>query len=69
MASEIIYKLRAIIRQRGLKQRVVAERAGMTDKELSDLLRGRRTFRAEYIAPICKALDITPNDLLNFKGE
>jgi len=56
-------RVSSIIKRKGYKQGAIAERAGFTAKEFSDLLCGRKTFKSEYVCPICKALGITPNEL------
>lgn len=66
MEKTIVTRLNELIRSKGYKQYVVAEKAGFTSKELSDLLNGRKTFKAEYVRPLCKALCITPNELFGF---
>lgn len=52
-----------IIGERGLKQGAVAERAGMSNQMLSDMLNGRRLIKARDVLALAKALDVTPNDL------
>lgn len=56
-------RVNSIIKEKGYKQCAIAERAGFSAREFSDLLHGRKTFKSEYINPICKALGITPNEL------
>ena len=55
-----------IIRESGIKQKVIAERAGWDDKRFSALLTGRITFKAEYLPAICMALNKTPDEILKF---
>ena len=52
-----------IIKEAGLKQMVVAERAGYTQQEFSDMLNGRKLIKACDIPRIAKALGKEPNDL------
>lgn len=59
----IIGNLRTIIENKCLKMNYVAQKAGFTPQEFSNLLCGRNTFKADYVEPICKALEVTPNDL------
>ena len=66
--NEIIESVRNAIEAKGLKQCVVAERAGFTPQEFSNILCGRKTFRTEYVAPVCNALGITPNELFGITG-
>ena len=55
--------VKAIIKQKGLKQKTVAHEAGFTEQQFSDLLNGRKIFTAEHILPITKALKVSPNEL------
>lgn len=55
--------LRSIIKEKEVTQAYVAEQAGMTPKQLSDLLNGEMVFDVYYVTPICNALEITPNKL------
>ena len=40
--EKLIYTIRRIINSKGLKQKAVAERMGITDKKLSEMLNGRK---------------------------
>lgn len=55
-----------IIKEKGFKQCAIAEKAGFTAREFNDILHHRKTFKADYIRSVCKALDITPNELYAF---
>lgn len=55
--------IRRIIENKGYKQKFIAEKAGFTEQQFSDLLSGRKSFSVTYVMPICKALDVNPNDL------
>jgi len=57
-----------IIEEKGMKKKVVARRAGITDQKLSDMLAGRAVIRAEIIPNICHALDVEPNALYHQTG-
>ena len=63
MNATIPVAVARIIEERGLKQRAVAKRAGMSDQTLSDMLNGRRLIKAKDILALAHALDVTPNDL------
>lgn len=52
-----------IVMERGLKQGVVAERAGFSPKEFSDMLNGRRIIKVSDILKIATVLGVTPNEL------
>lgn len=53
--SEIVMK--------GMVQKAVAEKAGFTEQQLSDMLCGRKVIKAEYLPPIAAALGVGINDL------
>ena len=57
-------KLLAIRKQAGLTQNEVAELAGLSDRTYADIERGTVNMRIETILRICKALRITPDDIL-----
>ena len=58
--------VKEIIKTKGLKQYYVAELAGIPPKMFSDMLNGRKLVTDNDIVNICKALDITPNELFGF---
>lgn len=53
--------IRVIIAEKGLKQKRVAERAGFTPQEMSLMLHGRKTIKADYIPEIARALEVDAN--------
>lgn len=55
-----------IIDERHLKQASIAVAAGYTTRAFNDLLKGRKKFTAEDVVPICKVLEITPNELFGY---
>ena len=59
--------VKKIIESRGLKQSYIAEKVGLNPKTFNALLNGRKTFDVSSVVPICRALDITPNQLLGFE--
>lgn len=50
--------IRNSIESKGLYQKYVAERAGFTEQQFSDMLNGRKVIRAEYIPGIANAIGI-----------
>lgn len=54
-----------LIDERGMKQKAVAERSGMTEQQLTAILNGRKLLTPIDIAAIAKALDVEPNDLFD----
>lgn len=66
--SIVANRVKEIISKKGLKQTSVAEKAGFTPQEFSDMLNGRRLMRAIDIASIINALavvGVTANDLFS----
>lgn len=60
----VINNIKQIISMKGLKQKAVAEKAGFTAQEFSNILNERRKLiRVEHIVPIAVALGVEPNDL------
>ncbi len=59
----VIDNVKTLIRAKGLKQKFVAEKMGISPQEFSNILTGRKKFETEHFVPICNALNITANDL------
>ncbi|MCH5267335.1 MAG: helix-turn-helix transcriptional regulator [Lachnospiraceae bacterium] len=57
-------KLLTIRKKTGMTQSEVAEAAGLSDRTYADIERGSVNMRIETILRICKALQITPDDIL-----
>lgn len=60
-----------LIKEKGLKQVYVAERAGFAPQELSDMLNGRRLIKSCDIPRLALALGVEINDIYEAgkKGE
>lgn len=61
--SPVPYRVLELINKQGLKQKVIAERVGMSVQQFNDVLNGRRLLKVSEIPPIASALHVTPNDL------
>lgn len=61
--DDVINNIKLIIEQKGMKQGVVAERAGFTQPEFSNIMRGRKLLRVEHLAKVSNALGVEINDL------
>lgn len=62
--EDIVSNIKRIISEKGMKQGVVAERAGFSQSEFSNILNGRRKLlRVEHILPIAEALKVDVNTL------
>lgn len=57
-----------IIKERGMRQAFVAEKAGFKNYQFYELMNGRRIIRAVDIAAIAEALNVTPNELFGIKA-
>ena len=57
-------KLLEIRKRAGLTQMEVAEAAGLSNRTYADIERGTVNMRTETILQICRALQITPNEIL-----
>ena len=61
--SPVAENIERIIKERGLKQVYVAERAGMSSQALCDILKGRRLIRIGEVPSLAYALGVEPNEL------
>ena len=61
--SQVALNVKRIIEQKGLKQKSVAERIGLSENQMSALLNGRKIIDSEIITSLCSALNSDPNEL------
>ena len=47
----------------GIKQRVIAKRAGFSSQQLTDMIKWRRLIKISDIPKLANALNVSPNDL------
>ncbi len=66
--STIIANTEAIIKDRGFKKKYVAEKAGYSKQQFSNLLNGRKVFKVDDVLRIANALEVTPNELFGFRS-
>lgn len=59
MTGSVAAGIEAIIREKGFIQGVVAEKAGFSDQQFCDMLKGRKIIRADYMVPIAKAMGVS----------
>ena len=62
---EINERIALHIRNTGIKQKIIAEKAGYSEKQLSAMLRGNRKLWADDYERLCIALGKEPNDFMN----
>lgn len=68
--EDIVDNIKRTISEKGMKQGVVAERAGFSQSEFSNILNERRKLlRVEHILPIAKALGVPLNDLFRVRSK
>ncbi len=63
--QKTIDNIRRLIRTKGLKQTFVAEQAGFTDQQLTDILNNRRLLRVEHLEPLARVLGVTIETLIS----
>lgn len=61
--NKIGNKLHFYRKQAGMTQSEVAEMAGLCDRTYADIERGTVNMRMETVLRICRALQITPDDI------
>ncbi len=61
--QETIYSIMA---NKKMKQSLVAQAAGYDPKTFNAMLRKRKVIKPEDILRICKALEVSPNDLFGW---
>ena len=63
MKNFVVIGIQTIMAQKGLIQKYVAERAGLTEQQFSDMLNGRKIIRVEHLPLIARALDVDVRDI------
>ena len=64
----LIFNIGRIIKDKGLKQCAVAEKAGFSPRLFSSMLNERKFILAEYIPNIATALGVEVNELYRKEG-
>ena len=57
---KVYEKVRAYIEHNGLKQKVVAEKAGISSTTFNAIMNGKRTLYADDLRAVCLALNVSP---------
>lgn len=65
---KVYEKVRAYLDQHGLKQKVVAEKAGIPKTTFNAIMNGKRTMYADDLKAICLALNISPEIFIDYQG-
>lgn len=64
---KVYEKIRMYIDEQGIKQVIVAEKAGMSKNIFNDILTGERTMYADDLRAICLALNVSPEMFIEIK--
>ncbi|MDD3881928.1 MAG: helix-turn-helix transcriptional regulator [Eubacteriales bacterium] len=59
-------RVSAAIEKSGIKQKVIAERIGVSEQALCSMLAGRRKISADEFFNICLVLNTEPNEMYGF---
>ena len=62
-------KVRAYIDDNGLKQVVVAQKAGIPKVTFNAIMNGKRTLYADDLRMICLALNVSPEIFIDVQGK
>lgn len=63
----VYQKVRAYLEDNGLKQKAVAEKAGISNSTFNAILNGKRTLYADDLRAICLALGVSPEIFIEGK--
>ena len=66
--GQISENIQSIIKERRLKGNEVARKLGISGKQFSDMLNGRKLIRVIDILSIANALGVTPNDVFGIRS-
>ena len=66
--SVLVDNINRIIREKGLKQKFVAEKIGVSETTLSNYLAERSGIKADIVPDFCRALEVEPNELYRGKA-
>ena len=67
VSGDIRDNLKAVIRNKGYKQTIVAKKSNMSASMLSQVLNKERKLEANELFSICKAIEMTPMELKDYK--
>lgn len=67
--EEIIHNIQRHIEQQGMKQCVVAQRAGFTPQAFNNILSNRKLLRVEHLPSIAHALGVEVGELFYPQSE
>lgn len=64
---KVYEKVRAYLSDNGLKQKAVAQKAGIPNTTFNAILNGKRTLYADDLRAICFALNVSPEVFIEVK--
>ena len=64
---DIADRIYQMLDERHLNQAAIARAIGLTPQVFNGMLKRRRPFRVQYIAPLCEALNCEPNELFGYE--
>lgn len=67
--SDVAVNVKKILKEKGLIQKSVAQRAGFPENQFCAMLNGRKLILANYLPAIARALGVTPNELFNIHDD
>ena len=56
-------RLKLYIDRSGLKQKVIAEKSGFSENQMSQMLNDKRSISADELEIICNAMGTSPNEI------
>lgn len=59
----VVRNIERIIREKGFLKKGVAKRAGLTEQQFCDMLKGRKVIKAEHVPGLSMALEVQPSEL------
>jgi transcriptional regulator with XRE-family HTH domain len=65
----VYQKVRAYLEEQGIKQKIVAEKIGMSVATFNAIMTGNRTMYADDLRAICYALNVAPETFIDFEPE
>lgn len=63
----VFQKITKYLKEQGIKQKVVAEKAGFSEQQFSAMMNGNRKILGDDIAVICRVLGKEPNDFIDVR--
>ncbi|MBO7732650.1 MAG: helix-turn-helix transcriptional regulator [Methanobrevibacter sp.] len=62
-------KIAEYLKEKGIKKKFVADKAGIKNYRLSHILHNQSEMRADEFERICKALEVTPEKFFEWQPE